>query len=98
MSREKSPLAPLWGEFIRLASSPLLVLPRLPVRRVLLERDRTHCPFWPDSFMMRWWLDFRLVKLRKQEVLARDNMPTMILCETRGLQLYWVVRGGIGLI
>jgi hypothetical protein len=21
---------------------------------------------------------------------------TMILCETRGLQLYWVVRGGIG--
>ena|ERR1700730_2667908 len=27
----------------------------------------------------------RLVKLRKQEVLAPDNMPTMILCEARGL-------------
>jgi len=29
-------------------------------------------------------------------VLARGNLPTMILCETRGLQLYWVMRGGIG--
>ena len=28
--------------------------------------------------------------------LAWDNVPTMILCETRGLQLYLVVRGGIG--
>src|ERR1700719_1937545 len=25
------------------------------------------------------------------------KVPTMILCETRGLQLFWVVRGGIGL-
>ena len=27
----------------------------------------------------------RLVKLRKQRLLAPDNLPTMILCETRGL-------------
>jgi hypothetical protein len=25
------------------------------------------------------------------------KVPTMILCETRGLQLFWFVRGGIGL-
>ena len=25
------------------------------------------------------------------------KVPTMILCETRGLQLFWVIRGGIGL-
>jgi len=98
MSRENSPLAPLWGEFIRLASSPLLVLPRLPVCRVLLERDRTHCPFWPESFMMRWVARPSAREATQAGVLARDNLPTMILCETRGLQLYWVVRGGIGLI
>ena len=83
MSREKSPLPPLWGEFIRLASSPLLVLPRLLVCRVLLERDRTHCPFWPDSFMMVARPSAR--EATQAGVLARDNLPTMILCETRGL-------------
>src|ERR1039457_5029390 len=25
------------------------------------------------------------------------KVPTTILCETRGLQLFWVIRGGIGL-
>jgi hypothetical protein len=30
------------------------------------------------------------------EELAK-NVPTMILCETRGLPLFWVIRGGIGL-
>ena len=25
------------------------------------------------------------------------KVPTKILCETRGLQLFWVIRGGIGL-
>lgn len=38
----------------------------------------------------------RLRKLRKPQALAK--VPTMILWETRGLQLFWVVRGGIGLI
>ena len=28
-------------------------------------------------------------------MLAPDNMPAMILCVTRGLWLYWVVRGDI---
>jgi hypothetical protein len=65
VKRKISP-TPLWGEFIRLASSPLLVFPQLLACRALLERDHIHCRFWPDSFMMRWWLDLRLVKLRKQ--------------------------------
>jgi len=28
------------------------------------------------------------VKLRKQDMLASDNVPTMILLETQSLQLY----------
>jgi hypothetical protein len=77
-----------------LASSPQVVCPRLFACRALVERGR----FWRDSFMMRWLLDIRLVKLRKQEGLARDKMPTMILFETRSLLLYWVMRGGIGFL
>src|ERR1700687_4326990 len=30
------------------------------------------------------------------EVLARGNVPTMILCGPRGPRLYWVMRGRIG--
>jgi hypothetical protein len=45
--------------------------------------------------MTRWLDAFSSGKLRKQKGWLK--VPTMILCETRGLQLFWVVRGGIGL-
>ena len=45
----------------------------------------------------RWFHDEMVVDLGSEttqaEVLAK--VPTMILFETRGLQLFWVVRGGI---
>jgi hypothetical protein len=40
----------------------------------------------------------RHLQFRKaMQAKALAKVPTMILCETRGLQLFWVVRGGIGL-
>ena len=46
--------------------------------------------------MKRWHsTPFQFLKLRKLEVLAK--VPTMILSETRGLQLFWVIQGGIRL-
>jgi hypothetical protein len=40
----------------------------------------------------------RRLQFRKAtQAKALAKVPTMILCETRGLQLFWVVRGGIGL-
>jgi hypothetical protein len=46
--------------------------------------------------MTRWCRRVRLRKLRKHSIVLAQ-VPTMILSETRGLQLFWVVRGGIGL-
>jgi hypothetical protein len=37
------------------------------------------------------------IRLRSYASEALAKVPTMILCETRGLQLFWVIRGGIGL-
>jgi hypothetical protein len=47
------------------------------------------------GFMSRWWFDPSVRAAAQAEVLAPNNVPTMILFETRGLRLYWVVRGGI---
>jgi len=46
--------------------------------------------------MTRWCRRVRLRKLRKHSIVLAQ-VPTMILSETRGLPLFWVVRGGIGL-
>jgi hypothetical protein len=43
--------------------------------------------------MTRWWSTPLGSEATQAEVLAK--VPTMILFETRGLQLFWVVRGGI---
>src|ERR1035437_555609 len=37
------------------------------------------------------------IRLRSYASEALAKVPTKILCETRGLQLFWVIRGGIGL-
>ncbi|PYY10468.1 MAG: hypothetical protein DMG69_06515 [Acidobacteria bacterium] len=45
--------------------------------------------------MTRWLLDAFGSGSYASKALAK--VPTMILWETRGLQLFWVVREGIGL-
>ena len=37
------------------------------------------------------------IRFRSYASEGLAQVPTMILCETRGLQLFWVIRGGIGL-
>jgi hypothetical protein len=37
------------------------------------------------------------IRLRSYASEGLAEVPTIILCETRGLQLFWVIRGGIGL-
>jgi hypothetical protein len=61
-----------------------------------LERDAARCRLSLLGFMSRWGSTASAREAAQAGVLARGNMPTMILCETRGLQLYWVMRGGIG--
>jgi hypothetical protein len=46
--------------------------------------------------MTRWCRRVRFRKLRKHSIVLAQ-VPTMILSETRGLQLFWVVRGCIEL-
>jgi len=35
------------------------------------------------------------IRFRSYASKALAKVPTMILCETRGLQLFWVIRGRI---
>ena len=49
-----------------------------------------------EGFMKQWRLTPFGSRSYASYALAK-NVPTMILCETRGLQLFWVIRGGIGL-
>src|ERR1039458_6875589 len=44
-------------------------------------KQRCSTPFGYEATQAKRWL----------------KVPTKILCETRGLQLFWVIRGGIGL-
>jgi hypothetical protein len=48
-----------------------------------------------DGFM-KWWCS---TPFDSEATQAKRwlKVPTTILCETRGLQLFWVIRGGIGL-
>src|ERR1700675_3902619 len=48
-----------------------------------------------DGFMKSAVLD--AIRFRSYASKALAKVPTMILCETRGLQLFWVIRGRIGL-
>ena len=47
-----------------------------------------------DDFMKQW---LGAIRFRSYASEGLAQVPTMILCETRGLQLFWVIRGGIGL-
>ena len=44
-----------------------------------------------DGFMMTVVLDAIRFRSYASEALAK--VPTMILCEAQGLQLFWVIRG-----
>jgi hypothetical protein len=89
MSREKLSLSLQGG--CRTCIQPILW-----ASRIFLERDPGGCELELLGFIVPMVVRRpRLVKLRKR-VLAGGNMPIMILCESRGLQLFWVMRGGIG--
>ena len=47
-----------------------------------------------DDFMKQW---LGAIRFRSYASEALAKVPTMILCETRGLQLFVVIREGIGL-
>ena len=58
------------------------------------DRDRDRSCWSPLSgFMQR----FRHHSLRSCASQPLASVPTIILCEARGLWLFWVIRGGIGL-
>src|SRR4029077_3375172 len=84
---------------LSLASSPISVLEGFwswpsGARRVF-QRDQPSRWFPLDGFMTRWCSTPSAAQATQAKRLAK--VPTMILCETRGLQLFWEVRGGIGL-
>lgn len=67
---------------------------RLWVRDVL-ESDQGSRWFLFDGFMTRWWINaFGSGSYASKP--GGFNTPTMVLFETRSLQLCWVIRGGIG--
>jgi hypothetical protein len=77
-----------------LASSPISILERLWARCVF-QTDQASWHFLLDGFMTRWWFDaFGSGSCASKRV--GQSGPTMVLSETRGLQLFWVMRGGIG--
>src|SRR5215469_14570008 len=100
MSREKSlPLPSVERGSCNLHPAPSqswrgLALAHL-ASHVLQRRDQPSWRFPLDGFMTRWCSTPSAPGSYASIALAK--MPTMILCETRGLQLFWVVRGGIGL-
>ena len=79
-----------------LASSPISVPERLWARRVFRTRPSSW-RFELDGFMTPWSFDaFGSGSYASRRV--GFSGPTMVLSETRGLQLFWVMRGGIGCI
>src|SRR5712672_2602973 len=76
-----------------LASSPISVPERLWARRVFRTRPSSW-RFELDGFMTPWSFDaFGSGSYASKG--AGFSGPTMVLSETRGLQLFWVMRGGI---
>jgi hypothetical protein len=71
-----------------LSSGEAVGLPRIPDRR-------SSSRFVLDGFMTPWSFDaFGSGSCASKRVGSIG--PTMVLFETRGLQLFWVMRGGIG--
>ena len=63
--------------------------------RRVLESDQGSRWFLVDGFMTRWWINaFGSGSYASKP--GGFNTPTMVLFETRSLQLCWVIRGGIG--
>jgi hypothetical protein len=83
MSREKLSLAPLWGEAVRLASSPLLdVPPKLcGLGAYFSSADPgAICELYLVGFMFPMVVRWPSAREAAQAgLLAADNMPTMIL-------------------
>jgi hypothetical protein len=76
-----------------LASSPISVLERPWARRVF-RIDQAVGGLYSTGFMTPWSFDaFGSGSYASKRVGFRG--PTMVLSETRGLQLFWVMRGGI---
>jgi hypothetical protein len=75
---------------------PISVLERLWACRAF-RTDQASARFLLDGFMTRWSFDaFGSGSYASRRV--GFGGPTMVLSETRGLQLFWVMRGGIGCI
>jgi len=74
---------------------PRLILGRVMACRSLQRRCQPQRLVPTRRFHEVVVLDAIRFRSYASEGLAK--VPTMILCETRGLQLSWVIRGGIGL-
>jgi hypothetical protein len=79
---------------LSLASSPISVLERLWAGRACIPDSPSSWQVVLDGFMTSWSFDaFGSGSFASKRVGFSE--PTMVLCETRGLQLFWVMRGGI---
>lgn len=91
MSRKNSfPSAPRWMCVLHpahLSSLEAVGLPRIPT-------DQASLRFLLDGFMMRWSFDAVGPGSYASRSIGSIG-PTMVLSETPGLQLFWVMRGGI---
>ncbi len=92
MSRKKSPTCSLEGDGVACIQPNLSSGEAVSSRRI---RDRSgSCRFELDGFMT--FLSFDA--FGSGSYASRGvgfNGPTMVLSETRGLQLFWVMRRGI---
>src|ERR1700758_1319489 len=93
MSRKNSPPSSPRGNRWWLASGPTSVLERLRARRVF-RTDQAVWLFVLDGFMTPGSFDaFGSGSYASKRV--GFSGPTMVLFETQGLRLFWVMRGGI---
>src|SRR6266702_8353662 len=93
MSRKNSPPSSPRGDGWWLASSPTSVLERLTGSPRIPDRPGSWL-FVLDGFMTPGSFDaFGSGSYASKRV--GFSGPTMVLSETRGLQLFWVMRGGI---
>src|ERR1017187_3434188 len=96
--KEKSFSPPLGKMRVwRLTSSPTTLLEGLLVWPLWLAEHSSgeaspSCLSQLDGFMKRCSTPFGYEATQAKRWL---KVPTKILCETRGLQLFWVIRGGL---
>src|ERR1700751_2278879 len=92
MSRKKSSPSSLEGDGVALVQPNLSSGEGVNSRRIRSKSGS--CRFELDGFMTFWSFDaFGSGSCASRRV--GFNGPTMVLSETRGLQLFWVMRGGI---